>query len=186
MADVLTPEQRRLNMSHIRGKDTKPELILRHGLHARGLRYRLHRKDLPGCPDMVFPRYRAVILVHGCFWHGHDCPMFKLPATRREFWAAKIAGTRARDERAMAALSAAGWRVLVVWECALKGPARHPAGSIIAWIAAWLDTSESAGNVEGREPVKQEAAAGDCHVRRGDGDRESRGRPSSAARPPPR
>ena len=92
MVDVLTPEQRRLNMSRIRGKDTKPELLLRHGLHARGLRYRLHRKDLPGRPDMVFPRYRAAILVHGCFWHGHDCPLFKLPATRREFWAGQDRG----------------------------------------------------------------------------------------------
>ena len=118
MVDVLTPEQRRLNMSRIRGKDTKPELMLRHGLHARGLRYRLHRKDLPGRPDMVFPRYRAAILVHGCFWHGHDCPLFKLPATRREFWAAKIEGNQARDARDIAGLAAAGWRVLVVWECA--------------------------------------------------------------------
>jgi len=119
--DVLTPEQRRLNMSRIRGKDTRPELLLRRGLHARGLRYRLHAKHLPGRPDIVFPAYRAVILVHGCFWHGHGCPLSTLPATRREFWSAKISATAARDAKAMQALTAAGWRVLTVWECALRG-----------------------------------------------------------------
>lgn len=147
MVDVLTPEQRRLNMSRIRGKDTKPELVLRHGLHAMGLRYRLHRKDLPGRPDLVFPRYRAAVLVHGCFWHGHDCPLFKWPATRREFWQAKIEGNRARDARDLAGLTAAGWRVLVVWECALKGPARHPANAALATIASWLHTNEPTGTV---------------------------------------
>src|SRR5688500_15794308 len=99
MTDVLTPEQRRLNMSRVRGKDTKPEMLLRRGLHACGLRYRLHPKDVPGRPDLVFPRHGAVILVHGCFWHGHDCPLFKWPATRAEFWRKKIEGNRARDAR---------------------------------------------------------------------------------------
>jgi DNA mismatch endonuclease (patch repair protein) len=149
MVDVLTPEQRRLNMSRIRGKDTKPELVLRRGLHALGLRFRLHRKDLPGRPDMVFPRYRAAVLVHGCFWHAHDCPMFKWPATRREFWTAKIEGNRARDLRDLAGLATAGWRVLVVWECALKGPARLPVDAVLARITAWLDTEEPAGVVKG-------------------------------------
>jgi DNA mismatch endonuclease (patch repair protein) len=149
MADVLTPEQRRLNMSRIRGKDTKPEMLLRRGLHARGLRFRLHRKDLPGKPDMVFPRYRAVVLVHGCFWHGHDCQMFKLPATRGEFWQAKIAGNRARDARDIAGLAAAGWRVLVVWECALKGPARLPVDTVLATVASWLDTKEPTWVIRG-------------------------------------
>jgi DNA mismatch endonuclease (patch repair protein) len=149
MADVLTPEQRRLNMSRIRGKDTIPELVLRRGLHARGLRFRLHRKDLPGRPDIVFPRYRAAVLVHGCFWHGHDCPLFKWPATRREFWQAKIEGNRARDLRNLAGLAAAGWRVLVVWECALKGPARLPADAVLAEIAAWLASSSTTGSLHG-------------------------------------
>jgi DNA mismatch endonuclease, patch repair protein len=149
MADVLTPEQRHLNMSRIRGRDTKPELMLRHGLHRRGLRFRLHRKDLPGRPDMIFPRYRAAILVHGCFWHGHDCPMFRMPATRREFWATKIASNRARDGRAITGLSAAGWRVLVVWECALKGPARRPLDSVLDEIASWLKTDAPSCTLEG-------------------------------------
>ncbi len=149
MVDVLTPKQRRLNMSRIRGKDTKPELVLRRGLHALGFRFRLHRKDLPGRPDMVFPRYRAAVLVHGCFWHAHGCPLFKWPATRREFWAAKIEGNRARDLRDLAGLAAAGWRVLVVWECALKGPARLPVDAVLARVTAWLDTEEPAGVVQG-------------------------------------
>jgi len=150
MVDVLMPEQRRLNMSRIRGKDTKPELMLRRGLHARGLRFRLHRKDLPGRPDMVFPRYRAAVLVHGCFWHGHDCPLFKWPATRREFWQAKIEGNRARDLRDLAGLAAAGWRVLVVWECALKGPARLPGDAAFAKIVSWLNTDEKGGTLQGQ------------------------------------
>ncbi len=140
MADVLTPEQRRLNMSRIRGKDTKPELILRRGLHAKGIRYRLHRKDLPGRPDLVFPRYRAVVLVNGCFWHGHDCRLFKLPTTRREFWKSKINGNKARDERNMADLAAAGWRVLIVWECELHGPARKPLHDVLDEITIWLES----------------------------------------------
>src|SRR6202158_3633588 len=123
--DVLTSEQRRLNMSRIRGKDTKPEMLLRRGLHAAGLRFRLHGAKLPGKPDMVFPKYRAVILIHGCFWHGHDCPLFKMPATRPEFWAKKISGNRERDLRTAKALQLAGWRLLTIWECSLKGPARR-------------------------------------------------------------
>lgn len=138
MTDVLTPEQRRLNMSRIRGKDTKPEMLLRRGLHARGFRFRLHRRDLPGCPDLVFPHYHAVVFVNGCFWHGHDCPMFKLPATRTEFWAAKIASNRNRDARALERLAAAGWRTLVIWECKLKGRARQPVSEVVNEIAAWL------------------------------------------------
>lgn len=147
--DVLTPEQRRLNMSRIRGKDTKPEMLLRRGLHAIGLRYRLHVCGLPGTPDLVFPRYKAVVFVHGCFWHGHDCPAFKLPATRPEFWAGKIAGNRTRDQHTTAALRAADWRVLTVWECCLKGPGRRPLNEVLAECAAFVrgevDVSEMVG-----------------------------------------
>jgi DNA mismatch endonuclease (patch repair protein) len=132
---VLTPAQRQLNMSRIRGKDTKPELLVRRGLHALGFRFRLHRKDLPGRPDLVFPARRAVIFVHGCFWHGHNCPMCKMPATRPEFWRTKIEGNRARDQKAGAALTASGWRALIVWECALRGPAPQPEGMVFAGCA---------------------------------------------------
>ena len=138
MVDVLTPEQRRLNMSRIRGKDTQPELLLRRGLHALGCRFRLHRQDLPGRPDLVFPPRRAVIFVHGCFWHGHGCPLCKMPATRPEFWRAKIGGNRHRDEAAADRLQTMGWRVLVVWECAFRGRARLPQGSVVARCAAIL------------------------------------------------
>lgn len=126
MVDVLTPDQRSFNMSRIRGRDTKPELLIRCGLHARGFRFRLHRRDLPGRPDLVFPARRAAIFVHGCFWHGHNCPMCRAPATRPAFWRAKIDGNRMRDRSALTALTASGWRTLIVWECALRGPGRRP------------------------------------------------------------
>ncbi|MCJ2032705.1 very short patch repair endonuclease [Methylobacterium sp. J-068] len=154
MADVLTPEQRRLNMSRIRGRDTKPELVLRKSLHAAGFRYRLHARELPGRPDMVFPRFRAAIFVHGCFWHGHDCPMFKMPGTRQEFWSAKISGNRARDQRKAAQLEAAGWRILTVWECSVKGPARRPKDDVAASCADFLRGDEQHGEIAGRWPAK--------------------------------
>lgn len=150
--DVLTPEQRRRNMSRIRSKDTKPEMVLRRGLHGAGLRFRLHARELPGRPDMIFPRYRATILVHGCFWHGHDCPLFKLPATRPEFWAAKIAGNRARDLKAQAALGEAGWRVLTVWECVLKGPGRQPVAEVISSCAGFVYGDDRQGELQGTRP----------------------------------
>jgi DNA mismatch endonuclease, patch repair protein len=147
MVDVLTPDQRRLNMSRIRSRDTKPEMVLRRGLHSRSFRFRLHCKDLPGCPDLVFPRYRTVILVHGCFWHGHDCPLFTLPATRSEFWSAKIASNRERDTRALRDLAAAGWRTLIVWECALKGTGRRPLENVLTICERFLRGHRSASSV---------------------------------------
>ena len=107
-------------MSGIRGTDTKPELVLRRGLHQLGFRYRLHDRRLPGTPDLVFPRYNAVIFVNGCFWHGHDCHLFRWPKTREKFWKSKITGNMQRDTRNWGLLEAEGWRILVVWECALK------------------------------------------------------------------
>jgi DNA mismatch endonuclease (patch repair protein) len=149
--DVLTPDQRHRNMSRIRGRDTKPELLLRRGLHAAGFRFRLHSQRLPGRPDLVFPRYRAAILVHGCFWHGHDCSLFKLPATRSEFWASKIAGNRSRDDRNLQEIRAAQWRVLTVWECCLKGPARQPPAQVIESCAAFLRGDVQSMELEGRK-----------------------------------
>jgi DNA mismatch endonuclease (patch repair protein) len=124
MTDVLTAKQRRLNMSHIRGKDTKPEMLIRRGLHARGLRYRLHDRKLPGRPDLVFAKYHTAVFIHGCFWHSHGCRLSKLPATHQDFWKKKLEGNAARDRRAMHALESAGWRVLTIWECAVRGPGR--------------------------------------------------------------
>ena len=125
-ADVLTTEQRRAVMSRIRGKDTKPELILRRGLHQRGLRYRIHCAEVPGTPDLVFPRHRTAVFVHGCFWHGHGCSLFRWPKTRAAFWRTKITRTIERDQSVMSTLRANGWRALVVWECALRGRYRRP------------------------------------------------------------
>lgn len=158
MVDVLTPEQRSFNMSRIRGRDTKPELTLRRGLHALGFRFRLHRRDLPGRPDLVFPGRRAAIFVHGCFWHGHACPMCRLPATRTAFWQAKIHGNHDRDRRAAGALAAAGWRVLVVWECALRGPARLPEGEVLAGCASFLRSKRPGDpDIEGDWPAVRHA-----------------------------
>lgn len=138
MVDRLTPDQRRLNMSGVRAKDTRPEMIVRRLLHSLGFRFRLHRRDLPGRPDIVLPRYRAAIFVHGCFWHGHDCSLFRMPATRTEFWAAKIAANRRRDGDAMSELRDAGWRSMVVWECALRSRGRLPAPRLTDRITAFI------------------------------------------------
>lgn len=131
-------------MAAIRGRNTKPELVVRQGLHALGFRYRLHDRQLPGRPDLVFAKYGAVLFVNGCFWHGHSCDLFRWPKTREEFWRAKIGGNVARDEAATSALRQAGWRTGVVWECALKGPGRLAAKEAIAAVADWLRSKENA------------------------------------------
>lgn len=128
MIDVVSPETRSRMMSGIKGKNTKPEILVRQYLHGQGFRYSLHRRDLPGRPDLVLPKYHAVVFVHGCFWHAHaHCRYATTPSTRREFWAAKLAANRVRDEYAVSQLSEQRWRVAVVWECALR---RNPAGSL--------------------------------------------------------
>lgn len=118
--DVLTSAQRRLVMSRIKRKDTQPEMLVRRGLHKRGLRYRLHGTGIRGKPDMVFAKYCAIAFVHGCFWHGHGCSLFQWPKKRSEFWRAKILRNMERDQETLTTLKAEGWRVLVIWECALK------------------------------------------------------------------
>lgn len=149
MADVVTPEKRSQMMAAIRGKDTTPELVLRRGLHRMGLRFQLHRSDLPGKPDLVFPRHRAVLFVHGCFWHGHDCHLFKWPKSREKFWRGKIETNRARDEIALAALSSKGWRIGTVWECALKGKFRRNFDEVVEQTAEWLVSDDVEFSVSG-------------------------------------
>lgn len=123
MADVLTPEQRSFNMSRIRSRDTRPEMIVRSIVHGMGFRYRLHKKDLPGKPDLVLVRHRKIIDVHGCFFHMHDCRHGKVvPATNAEFWQIKRLSNVNRDKRNRAALRRKGWRVLTVWECQTRDP----------------------------------------------------------------
>jgi DNA mismatch endonuclease (patch repair protein) len=125
VTDVHTPEQRSRNMSAIRNADTKPERIVRALAHRLGYRFRLHRRDLPGKPDLVFPARRKVVFVHGCFWHLHDCPYGRVkPATRADFWAAKRGENAERDRRNASALAAAGWNALVIWECETRDRAR--------------------------------------------------------------
>lgn len=146
MADVLTRSQRRLNMSRIRARDTKPELIVRKALHSRGFRYRLHVRTLPGRPDLVLPKYRAIVFVHGCFWHGHDCKLFKWPQTREQFWRSKISANRLRDQSALETLNRLGWRTLVIWECALRGPDRQSEPRFMRIVTAFL---------AGRSPTRE-------------------------------
>lgn len=143
MVDVLTPEQRRLNMSRIRSKDTKPEMLIRRGLHARGLRYRLNDRALPGRPDLVFPKYHTAVFIHGCFWHAHGCALSKLPATRQDFWRTKLTANAVRDCKAVDALKAVGWRVLVIWECALRGPSRQRESVVLERAAKFIQDSDS-------------------------------------------
>jgi DNA mismatch endonuclease, patch repair protein len=136
VADIVDKETRSRMMSGIRGKNTRPELLLRRGLHARGFRFRIHARDLPGKPDIVLPRWRAVVEVHGCFWHRHSgCAYATTPATRPDFWAAKFAQNVERDTRNMAALRSAGWRTATVWECGFRGVGGE---ELIDAVAAWL------------------------------------------------
>jgi DNA mismatch endonuclease (patch repair protein) len=123
MPDVHTPEQRSRNMAAIRGRNTKPEMLVRPLVHAMGYRFRLHRRDLPGTPDLVLPRFKAVIFVHGCFWHRHArCRYAYLPKTRRAFWNAKFRQNMERDRRVVRKLRLQGWSVIIVWECQISNP----------------------------------------------------------------
>lgn len=149
MADIVPADVRSRMMAGIRATNTRPELLLRKGLHARGLRFRLHDPALPGKPDIVFPRHQAVILAHGCFWHGHDCHLFKWPSTRPDFWRAKIARNREVDARTDAALANAGWRQAVVWECALKGRTRLPLDNVIDSCENWVRSDRHRMQIRG-------------------------------------
>lgn len=133
-------------MSRVKGKDTKPELVIRRGLHRRGIRYRLHRKDLPGRPDVTLSQYGAVIEVRGCFWHGHEgCG--RRPKSNQGFWNQKIDGNRMRDRRNLQALRVLGWRVLVIWECALVGPGRWLPEILIDAVVTWLEDGAAEGEL---------------------------------------
>ncbi len=132
-------------MSRIGPKDTKPEIMVRKGLHRRGFRYRLHKRDLPGKPDIVLPKHRAVIFINGCFWHGHEgCHYFRIPKTNTDFWQAKIGRNRERDAAVRQRLVESGWRVLTVWECATR---QVPGDLLISVIADWLAGPESEASI---------------------------------------
>lgn len=148
MTDVVDQATRSRMMAAIQGRNTKPEVALRRGLHRSGFRYVLHDRRLPGRPDIVFPRYRAVVFVHGCFWHRHDgCRYATTPKTRPEFWLRKFEANVARDRRNRQAVMEAGWRTAVVWECALRGG--RLAGTVVRvsqWLKStsrWIDIPET-------------------------------------------
>ncbi|MEN6476300.1 MAG: DNA mismatch endonuclease Vsr [Syntrophaceae bacterium] len=123
MADVFTKEKRSWIMSRVKGRDTKPEILVRSFIHRMGFRFRVHRSDLPGNPDIVLPRHGKVIFVHGCFWHGHlQCPRSKRPTTNKDFWNKKLDGNIKRDKRFQRKLHRLGWKVLIVWQCETNNP----------------------------------------------------------------
>ena len=149
MPDVVDVATRSRMMAGIQGKNTKPELVVRHGLHALGFRYLLHDRRLPGKPDMVLPRWHAAVFVHGCFWHGHDCPLFRWPGTRQDFWRQKIGRNQERDAEVEAALDRAGWRVLKIWECSMKGTGRIGVEAVLPLAAGWLRSDAMTGEIRG-------------------------------------
>jgi DNA mismatch endonuclease, patch repair protein len=151
MVDVVSAAKRSEMMAGIKGKDTRGELAIRRGLHRLGFRYQLHRKDLPGRPDLVFPKYGAVIFINGCFWHAHNCHIFKWPSTRTDFWKDKIGKNRIRDTKNMENCMHSGWRVLVIWECALKGKTRRNLNEVIHTTANWLLYDSQSAEIEGKK-----------------------------------
>lgn len=150
MTDVVDKNTRSRMMSGIRRSDTKPELQVRSLLHRAGYRFRLHDRSLPGSPDLVLRKYQAVIFVHGCFWHGHTCHLFKWPATRPLFWQQKISANVVRDQRATDDLHGLGWRTLIVWECALKGRHRLPPDDMLKMLSSWLSSDQVNSEISGQ------------------------------------
>ena len=132
MVDIVSAAKRSEMMAGIRGKNTKPEMTVRKLLHAAGFRFRLHDKQLPGKPDIVLPKWQTVIFVHGCFWHGHEnCRIFRLPKSRQDFWKSKITDNTGRDKVVRRALTEAGWKIVVIWECSMKGKGRLNSADLI-------------------------------------------------------
>ncbi|RFQ02584.1 DNA mismatch endonuclease Vsr [Pseudomonas putida] len=143
MVDIVDPVTRSRMMSGIKGKNTSPELVIRKALHARGFRFRIHTTHLPGKPDLILPKFRAAIFVHGCFWHGHNCRYFKTPKTRTEFWMDKIEKNKVRDAIQIAKLNEAGWRTLIIWECAIRKMKSENSITLIDTVAAWLSQNST-------------------------------------------
>ena len=149
MADIVPPEVRSRMMSGIRGKNTRPEIAIRKELFRRGYRYRIHDKSLPGKPDFVLPRFRAAVFVHGCFWHRHDCRLFKMPSTRVDFWKTKFDRNQENDKKSKDALLASGWRVAIVWECSIKGRSSKGIEAVADELESWLQGTDVNVEVSG-------------------------------------
>lgn len=143
MTDVHSKLVRKKNMRAVRSTNTKPELFIRKLLHGAGFRYRLHVKTLPGKPDIVLPKYKTVIFVHGCFWHMHDCGLFRLPSTRTIWWKKKLSENRLRSDTTEDLLREQGWRVAVVWECSIKGKEKLEPDEILDKFTSWLSSNTS-------------------------------------------
>ena len=157
MADIVDKQTRSRMMARIKGKDTKPELVLRRALHARGFRYRLHSKTVTGRPDLVFPKHHAIVFVHGCFWHRHEgCRYTTTPSTRPEFWQAKFDANVARDRSVQDQLLDAGWRVATVWECALRRSEETALAANL--LAAWLRSSAAEIQIGNADVIADENA----------------------------
>jgi DNA mismatch endonuclease (patch repair protein) len=140
-------------MASVGQKNTGAELLLRKALHRLGLRYRVHDRSKPGSPDLVFAHFNAVVFVHGCYWHWHECHRSTIPESRREFWTEKFTANRLRDKRNVDALRVAGWRVLTVWECALRGKTAIPASVVAQSVKTWLGSSQTVGEITGTSPT---------------------------------
>lgn len=150
MADIVSVATRSRMMSGIRSRNTAPELMVRRGLHAHGYRYRLHVKELPGSPDIVLPKWKTVLFVNGCFWHGHPCHLFRLPATRQEWWRAKIETNIKRDARITETLSSRSWKILTVWECAIRGRTARGIEETVSLIDQFVRSNANIGEVSGK------------------------------------
>ena len=149
MVDTVDAATRSRMMAGIRSRDTKPETIIRKGLHAHGFRYRLSTKGVPGKPDLVLPKWRTVVLVHGCFWHWHGCSLSKLPASNPVFWRTKLAANKRRDDEVKKLLAAEGWRVAVVWECATRGKyAQDRFPWVLDSLSLWIRRTGKPSNLE--------------------------------------
>ncbi len=151
VSDIVDAQTRSRMMSGIRSKNTKPELIIRQGLHRLGFRFRLHSTQLPGKPDLILPRYRVAIFVNGCFWHGHGCHLFRYPSTRKDFWQTKIQQNAKRDQEVSTNLLKAGWRQLVVWECALRGRKKLNLDELLKHAEIWIKGSDKFLEIAGSE-----------------------------------
>lgn len=150
MIDVVTPEKRSQMMAGIKGRNSRPEMLVRRALFAMGYRFRLHRRDLPGTPDIAMPGRKIAIFVHGCFWHVHrECKYAKTPSTRTEFWSAKLRGNVDRDQRAIDALAEMGWRVLIVWECSTRDS--KTATRLPPLLQQWINNDANFGEISSKK-----------------------------------
>jgi DNA mismatch endonuclease (patch repair protein) len=166
MVDIVSSETRSRMMSGIRGKNTKPEILIRKVLFAQGFRYRIHDKNLPGKPDLVLPKYKAVIFIQGCFWHLHDCHLFKWPKSREDFWREKIESNKARDVKVIRDITASGWRILIIWECALKGKTRRSLEELSDMVVDWIRSDTPYLEVAGCELTDSRTTKTDNDKRR--------------------